>query len=571
MLSEAFYLVGLLVAVRAQDVQFPNDIGAAAKSISAKLSSPTFTPYSRPSQKIREFIAAGDSYTAGPGCNGNDEIFAGDAVRGKRSYPMQMSTDADNWGFINGDDRLPRFSFPAHTSDTTVKLVVEQLKQGDFSDRNTALPRGQPFGKPQVAVVTIGGNDAKLSTILNDCIYRGWNPGNCDETLASLQRDIDNGSLREKINYALYEVAHAGRQAGGADPRESFQVYVLGYITFFNEEERACDEFSWAWWPWMTTPKLTRELRKKLNDKTRQVNDVVKKAVKDLESMGVIFVDGLEEAYNNHRYCEARHTTYPMTDYQTWFWSPWNAFNTPSEGEGDPNHGSADDLKKNAPAQQLLDFVFPGQAHDAAQVSKDSPPWEWDGADKYPTFEDLLAAVQQAADGDVDANVVPLPTLRTFHPKGTAFGEHSTYLFGAMSDNRDSVASSGNLGNYTKRCKDWDIKDDYLLVGTCTDKDGKEVRTQHDMNLCLRYNNGALINTKNGQFQKDCTSCFFNDGFSTLWCVCENDNDPFAKSAAIKLEDFLGVLDNGYVICSGHISAPISLRKSKGRRALGGR
>jgi hypothetical protein len=53
---------------------------------------------------------------------------AGDAVRGKRSYPMQMSTDADNWEWINGDREIPRFSFPAYTGDTTVELVSEQLK-----------------------------------------------------------------------------------------------------------------------------------------------------------------------------------------------------------------------------------------------------------------------------------------------------------------------------------------------------------------------------------------------------------------------------------------------------------
>ena len=38
-----------------------------------------------------------------------------------------------------------------------------------------------------------------------------------------------------------------------------------------------------------------------------------------------------------------------------------------------------------------------------------------------------------------------------------------------------------------------DIKGDYLLVGTCTNKDGKEVRSQEAIELCLRYDNGALI------------------------------------------------------------------------------
>lgn len=153
-------LLGIL-AVRglADDI----DYGAAAQSISAALADPSFVPYTRPNQKIEEFIALGDSYTAGTGCNGLDERLSGEALRGKRSYPMQMSQHKDNWAFINnGDETLPRFSFHAYTGDKSADLVVNQLTQGDYKD-NDMRPRGQPFGKPQVAVLTIGGNDAMLS------------------------------------------------------------------------------------------------------------------------------------------------------------------------------------------------------------------------------------------------------------------------------------------------------------------------------------------------------------------------------------------------------------------------
>jgi hypothetical protein len=140
-----------------------------------------------------------------------------------------------------------------------------------------------------------------------------------------------------------------------------------------------------------------------------------------------------------------------MTDYETWFWSPYNHFNTPFEGPGDPNDASPDG--NTNPAQQLLGFVFLGQVHNASQVSEDSPPWQWDGADKYPTFDDLFSAIHQ--DEDVNATAALLPLLRSFHPKGTAFGTHKTYIFGAMVDNRDVVASgTGNLANYTEKCKD---------------------------------------------------------------------------------------------------------------------
>ena len=155
---------GILPAIVNAQSSATYDFASAASSISAFTSSPSFTPYAKPNQKVEEWIALGDSYTAGTGCNGLDEIIGGgDAERGKRAYPMQMSTDTDNWDFINGDDTLPRFTFSAYTGDTTVELVTKQLVQGAFDPNNLNVPR-PAMGKPQLAVVTIGGNDALLST-----------------------------------------------------------------------------------------------------------------------------------------------------------------------------------------------------------------------------------------------------------------------------------------------------------------------------------------------------------------------------------------------------------------------
>ncbi|KAF2804127.1 uncharacterized protein BDZ99DRAFT_502918 [Mytilinidion resinicola] len=361
------------------------------------------------------------------------------------------------------------------------------------------------------------------------------------------------------------------REAGGANPRESFQVYVLSYITFFNEETTACDKFTWAYWWWMSNPKLTRDLRKQLNGFVRAVNAVIKAAAQDLERIGVIFIEDMDSWYNGHCYCKSWHTTRDMTDYETWFWSPYAKFNTPSEGPGDPTNlypaGNVD------PGQLLLDFVFPGQNIDIATVSDTSPPlWEWEGADKYPTFEALLAAIQgnfTTSGGDA----VPFPMVRTFHPKGTAYGKHSIAAFTSIVENRETFVASIAGGKYTERYKDVslpisliDIKGDHLLVATCTDKDGKGVRTQEELGLCLRYDNGALIPADNGQYTQNCHGCFFNgpespDHNTTLWCICKNDNDLDTKSASVKLDDFMTVQDNGYVKCYGHISAPTSLKR----------
>lgn len=58
MAVRVFYLLlGLVAAVLSESV----DYAVAAKSISAELSSPTFVAYSKPKQRVEEFIAPGVS------------------------------------------------------------------------------------------------------------------------------------------------------------------------------------------------------------------------------------------------------------------------------------------------------------------------------------------------------------------------------------------------------------------------------------------------------------------------------------------------------------------------------
>lgn len=241
---------------------------------------------------------------------------------------------------------------------------------------------------------------------------------------------------------ALYNVADAGRKAGGANPRESFQTFVLEYITFFDDAmSPECNEYTWTYWGWYSTPKLDKPLRERLNDLTLKVNKVIKDAAKDLERMGVIFIEGLQDTYKGHRYCEPG-ANKEQTEAKVWFWSPYAHFNTPSEGAGDPNNAEAKDYVD--PGQQLLDFVFPGQNKVATQ-SADQPPWDWEGADKYPDFQSLLNAIAASApSGDASTqDVVPFPLMRSFHPKATAYKEHATLFFAAMADNREATASGG--------------------------------------------------------------------------------------------------------------------------------
>ncbi|KAB8213185.1 Spherulation-specific family 4-domain-containing protein [Aspergillus novoparasiticus] len=355
-LRSYLYLWGLFAVsgILADDIDF----SAAAQSISAALADPSFVPYTKPTQKISEFIALGDSYTAGTGCNGNYEILSNDAVRGKRAYPIQMER-----------------------------------------------------------------RDAVYNSILNDCIYRVWRPGDCQTTLDTLQRELDSGSFQDK--------------AGGADPRESFQVDAMG---------PECNDYTWAPWPRLWgRPTLTQALREQLNDKVRQVNAAIKAAAEDLKRMGVIYVNGIQDAYNGHRYCE-QGASEGQTEYSVWFWTAGSPINTASEGPGDPNNAASTDSVDLA--QGLLDFIFPGQNKviPTEQSASSTPPWEWDGAEKYPDLQSLLDGIRAAA-GDADPlAAIPFNYMRSFHPKATAYAEHASALFAAIADNRGAVGTGGDEG-----------------------------------------------------------------------------------------------------------------------------
>lgn len=114
-----------------------------------------------------------------------------------------------------------------------------------------------------------------ILSILNNCIYRAWLPKDCQSTLNDLTQSLDDGSLRDKINTGLFHVAQAGRQAGGANPRESFQVYVTSYMTFFNQSNTECNDISWNYKLLRTLPKIFEEWALSISTALRVVMNTI--------------------------------------------------------------------------------------------------------------------------------------------------------------------------------------------------------------------------------------------------------------------------------------------------------
>ncbi|KAK6439375.1 hypothetical protein LTR95_004422 [Oleoguttula sp. CCFEE 5521] len=336
-----------------------------------------------------------------------------------------MAANADKWAMLNGGDKtLPRFSFHAHTGDLPTDLRSKQLDKGDYKEDYKGKERGQPFGKPQVAVMTSGGNDIGLSSVLTACVYHLWDSfdQSCDKALAAAQTKIDSRELFNELIVAMTDVAWAGRNAGGANPSESFQVYVLSYVAFFNDQDPGCDS---------------------MNVLTENANALIKKVADNPKMYGVIYVDGLDELYNGHRYCEPGHTDSQMIDAQTWFWSPYSDYTSPSEGPTDALTSTGINAQQiTSSAQDILDFVFPGQNRKVSETSTDSPPWEWAGAEKYPTYESLMTAMLADTQDPESDSKTPGRMMRTFHPKGSALGQHANVLFDAMSKHRNPVTAA---------------------------------------------------------------------------------------------------------------------------------
>ena len=280
-----------------------------------------------------------------------------------------------------------------------------------------------------------------LCSILNNCIYRAWFPGDCQDTLTQLTNMLNDGSFQQKINVALWHVADSGRTAGGAQPIQSFQVYVTSYMQFFNQVNTECDSISWNYYPWYSTPKLDVALRTQLNGLVLRVNTAIQAAAHELANMGVIYFDGLDDSYQNHRFCEPQHTSNNdgrMIDYDTWFWSPYAPQHTTSEGPGDPSDSTTESAWAND-TQLLLDFVFPDKTVTADSFSASNLPWNQPEASKYPDLDSLLTAMMD--DGNATIQAVPFNYQRSFHPKGTPYGVHASLFFSNIADNRDTVAA----------------------------------------------------------------------------------------------------------------------------------
>ena len=198
------------------------------------------------------FTAIGDSYAAGIG--------AGD--RGGKDGDNDCSRYTGAYSVVLNEALGPKTKFlNVACSGDESKHIKEQVEK--LAD-----------GSQDLVTVSAGGNDALLSDLLKACIYTPAGQKACDDSISKTREVIDN-TLQPNVEDLLKTL----------DPKvkpQGFIVYTL-YGQFFNADTDACSDETWNWFegviPGSTGLKLTKELRKTLNELVVAANDKIKAAI----------------------------------------------------------------------------------------------------------------------------------------------------------------------------------------------------------------------------------------------------------------------------------------------------
>ncbi|KAI4112393.1 MAG: hypothetical protein LQ338_008319, partial [Usnochroma carphineum] len=177
---------------------------------------------------------------------------------------------------MNENPRFPghstsrTFVFGACSGGKMQDLVDYQIELGD-PDLNANYPK---IGKPQIGTVSISGNDLKFGEIVNACLYHWVGYGDCTQLLKDAHTTLDDPS--RVFQYKIVDVfSKIMIRARTANP--SFQLYVTGYIQFWNHDNPQCNDISWA--PsYKASAYLTTRLRKDMNDLVDKLNDQINQA-----------------------------------------------------------------------------------------------------------------------------------------------------------------------------------------------------------------------------------------------------------------------------------------------------
>ncbi|KAL5337942.1 hypothetical protein BJX70DRAFT_399210 [Aspergillus crustosus] len=321
------------------------------------------------------------------------------------------------------------------SGDTTAGLNNKVVNWIDGNPRDTNL-----------ITLSVGGNDVFFSKLVKKCIITMLAPvvskskyrSECievqNQARAHMQSNHADGLRALLQNSYLRLIRNAHPDA---------QLYVTGYVGFFNQDTTDCDRTSfWFEGPsWDTNLSswktyLTRDLRAELNGLVRQLNTVISQTIEaantELGRERIHFVD-LQEAFNGDRWCEPA-IREPDPDGASYFFLPrWKDV---AGASGATVYSR--DLEIGADIQELFDhgrLPLPDAANCENSLGPNPDPYEEFmcevavGIAEYPDSD--IAKLVERANYDIEARnlesrdipwFAPLTTVKMFHPRTAGMG-----------------------------------------------------------------------------------------------------------------------------------------------------
>lgn len=282
----------------------------------------------------------------------------------------------------------------------------------------------------------------------------------------------------------------------GANP--SFQLYVTGYIQFWNDGNTQCDTVSWAPW-YRQAAYLTTTLRKDMNSLVDKLNNLIKQAVEGLSLFddGIYYVDGFQEKFIGHRFCEQeddpKYHKSPL-DEKTWFIHYDSPYENPSSVTGFSSGSFFD---------QVNSILIPEK--DGKSTEDQIKEVNGDLAelnDAYKDYDSMTAALTKMSEDDIKYQVLPIAWIRIMHPKGSGYAPMADAIIDNLLRHRPSGGDGGNGGTPSTpnglKCTGTgnnkfigrdDMND--KLGKFCADAAAQKVQDKDSGSTVRKYNEGA--------------------------------------------------------------------------------
>ncbi|KAL9069439.1 MAG: hypothetical protein Q9157_006154 [Trypethelium eluteriae] len=271
-----------------------------------------------------EWTALGDSLASGDGSTKYESGMR--CLRYNQAYPALINKDS----YFSKDQVFHNAACNgAQTSDVIQWQLLDQDTSAKPNDKYGSRPK---FGNPTIATLTVGAENTDFAGIFFSCIleqhiWGGPPKSTCADQKLRTWGFLNAPKLVDDIDHAIQQVVAKGRKGPIGN---SFQLFVTGYPTYFNQDDPGCNTVTFAR---SANPKpdgkqhtmLTTDLRKELNDMTVVLNNAVRQAVTRNANDGVRFIDierniDGSDALAGHRFCEPGIQEPDEQNQNLWLW-----------------------------------------------------------------------------------------------------------------------------------------------------------------------------------------------------------------------------------------------------------